>query len=195
MTTSEFIKILQDADPDGTAHVRLPGGGVPFAAEHKAGYWDGPYAYMDGNTYCITSLGSKVDVQVETPTDIVWDENGDMGRLRNRFRHNYSNHLNPDYRTDREKTFWDSIEKSAAIASEYHEKSLREWTDKVRKLIDQKGIDEFHFDPKTWMWSAYAEGVQVHGQLCGGEIQAVVESHLCKLTEDTPERRVYVVAA
>ena len=39
MTTSEFIKMLQKADPAGDSHIRM-GDGVPFMAELKAGYWD-----------------------------------------------------------------------------------------------------------------------------------------------------------
>lgn len=48
MTTSEFIKMLQDADPSGEAHIRMSGG-VPKYAELKEGYWDGPYSYIDSD--------------------------------------------------------------------------------------------------------------------------------------------------
>src|SRR6478736_6177195 len=62
MTTAEFIKILQVADPKGTAHIRMEGG-IPLFAELKEGYWDGPYSYMDeeGN-YVYSTRGSKVDI-------------------------------------------------------------------------------------------------------------------------------------
>jgi len=62
MKTKEFIKMLQDADPSGEAHVRLEGG-VPKFAELKPGYWDGPYKYIDedGN-YVYSTKGNKVDI-------------------------------------------------------------------------------------------------------------------------------------
>lgn len=62
MTTGEFIKILQKEDPSGTSHIRISGG-IPYSAELKAGYWDGPYSYLDedGN-YVYTTEDSKVDV-------------------------------------------------------------------------------------------------------------------------------------
>jgi hypothetical protein len=58
MTTKEFIKILQDADPSGEAHIRMEGG-IPMYAELKAGYWDGPYAYIEDGKYVYSAEGSK----------------------------------------------------------------------------------------------------------------------------------------
>lgn len=67
MTTGELIKLLQEADPDGTAHVRMDGG-IPWFVEHLPGYYDGSYSYIekddDGNErYVITRTGSKVDIR------------------------------------------------------------------------------------------------------------------------------------
>ena len=65
--------MLQAADPEGTAHIRMEGG-VPRYAEHKPGYYDGPYEYIDENdNYVITNQGSKVDISCKSPSDIIWD--------------------------------------------------------------------------------------------------------------------------
>lgn len=71
MKTSEFIKMLQEADPTGEAHVRMSGG-VPRFAEPKPGYWDGPYSYIDedGN-WNYSTQGSKVDIHCEEIDDFV----------------------------------------------------------------------------------------------------------------------------
>jgi hypothetical protein len=62
MTTSEFIKMLQEADPSGQAHIRMEGG-IPIFAELKEGYWDGPYSYIDADgNYVYSSAGMKVDI-------------------------------------------------------------------------------------------------------------------------------------
>lgn len=61
MTTSEFIKMLQEEDPLGTAHVRIAGG-VPYKAELKDGYWDGPYSYIDDKKYVTSCEAVKVDI-------------------------------------------------------------------------------------------------------------------------------------
>jgi hypothetical protein len=62
MTTREFIKMLQEADPSGNAHIRMSGG-VPRFAELKPGYWDGPYSYIDedGN-WTYSTEGEKIDI-------------------------------------------------------------------------------------------------------------------------------------
>jgi hypothetical protein len=73
MKTSEFIKMLQEADPSGEAHIRMEGG-VPFAAELKPGYWDGPYSYIDedGN-WNYSTQGNKVDIHCKDVYDMVYD--------------------------------------------------------------------------------------------------------------------------
>jgi hypothetical protein len=69
MTTKEFIKMLQEADPTGEAHVRMSDG-IPYLAEPKPGYWDGPYSYLDedGN-WVESSKGTKIDIW----TMDIWD--------------------------------------------------------------------------------------------------------------------------
>ena len=71
MTTAEFIKILQEADPSGTAHIRMSGG-IPRFAELKEGYWDGPYSYLDEEGRWVYSTeGCKVDIHCEEVYDYV----------------------------------------------------------------------------------------------------------------------------
>jgi hypothetical protein len=73
MKTSEFIKMLQEADPSGEAHIRMEGG-VPFAAELKPGYWDGPYSYIDEDeNWNYSTQGNKVDIHCKDVYDMVYD--------------------------------------------------------------------------------------------------------------------------
>ncbi len=73
MKTSEFIKMLQEADPSGEAHIRMDGG-IPTFAELKPGYWDGPYSYLDkeGN-WVYSTEGNKVDIHFMDRYDFVYD--------------------------------------------------------------------------------------------------------------------------
>ena len=73
MKTKEFIEMLQKADPSGEAHVRMDGG-IPYYAEGKPGYYDGPYSYIDedGN-YTYSSAGTKVDIYTKDIFDFVDD--------------------------------------------------------------------------------------------------------------------------
>jgi len=71
MTTSEFIKLLQIADPDGTAHIRMDGG-VPIGAAGLPGYYDGSYSYIDDEGNYVTSrIGKKVDIYTQNIEDFV----------------------------------------------------------------------------------------------------------------------------
>ncbi len=71
MTTSEFIKMLQEADPEGNAHIRMEGG-VPIDVVRLPGYYDGSYSYIDEEGNYVTSrTGSKVDVYTRNIEDFV----------------------------------------------------------------------------------------------------------------------------
>lgn len=62
MKTKEFIKMLQESDPTGEAYIRMDGG-VPFAAEPKPGYYDGPYSYIDENdNWVVSARNTKIDI-------------------------------------------------------------------------------------------------------------------------------------
>lgn len=71
MKTKDFIKILQEADPSGEAHIRMSGG-VPYRAEHKEGYWDGAYDYVnEEGKWVHTIKDSKVDIYCKEPNDMI----------------------------------------------------------------------------------------------------------------------------
>ena len=74
MKTKDFIKMLQEADPSGECHLRMPGG-VPEYAIIKEGYWDGPYSYIDhqGN-WVYSSEDNKVDIYCTEIEDFVSDQ-------------------------------------------------------------------------------------------------------------------------
>ena len=74
MTTKEFIKILQEADPEGNGHIRMDGG-IPKFAIAKEGYWDGAYAYINENgEYVYSTKGYKVDIHCEDVWSYVEDK-------------------------------------------------------------------------------------------------------------------------
>ena len=70
MKTKDFIKMLQEADPSGEAHIRMQGG-VPTSAELKPGYWDGSYFYIDDGNYIRSSDGMKVDINTTNIEDFI----------------------------------------------------------------------------------------------------------------------------
>lgn len=71
MKTKDFIKMLQDADPTGEAHIRFSDGN-PLFAELKEGYWDGAYHYKDDeNNYVLSTLNDKIDIYFEDTYDFI----------------------------------------------------------------------------------------------------------------------------
>jgi hypothetical protein len=193
MKTKDFIKMLEEADPTGEGYIRLPGGGAPWFAENKPGYWDGPYQYLEfgkerefypHDSVLVTSAkGYKIDIHVMEASSIIWDEDGDMDRIRKRIRYDYSHYADTNQRSQKEKERWDHIEKEAAKAREFHEKSTKEWTEKtiaqffgeekweVRQPLDRK-IGECH------AMIAYKSTLlgEKREQLCQGECLAIIES-------------------
>lgn len=133
MKTKDFIKMLQEADPSGEAYVRIDGG-APAYAWLKEGYWDGPYAYLDEDgTYVKSTAGMKVDIYTRTPEDIVWDNRGDIEKIKKKIRIDYT-YLNDD----REKQFWEYIEEEAKTAREWDEQSKeRFWNEHVKPTMDE----------------------------------------------------------
>jgi hypothetical protein len=81
MKTKEFIKMLQEADPSGEAHVRMDGG-IPQCAFIVPGYYDGSYSYLDENENWVRSTeGVKLDIHsmdiwdfVERHEELEWED-------------------------------------------------------------------------------------------------------------------------
>ena len=70
MTTSELIKLLQEADPEGTTHISI--GGVVTHVYKESGYYDGPYCYMnEEGKFTISSKGQKVYILSDDLCDYV----------------------------------------------------------------------------------------------------------------------------
>lgn len=68
MTTNELIEMLKKEDPEGNCHVRIHGE-MPWFAEKKPGYWDGPYTYVEEDTMVFSTKGDKVDIRTMEPDD------------------------------------------------------------------------------------------------------------------------------
>lgn len=190
MKTKEFIEMLQKVDPTGEGYVRLPCGGAPWSAELKEGYWDGPYEYLElGNekryyphdSILVTSTkGYKVDINTMDVDHIIWDEKGNLDRIKKRVRFDLT-YINDE----RLESYWKHIENEAAFARNYHEKSLIEWTNRtILRYFDESGYEVRQ--PKTSKighynsMKAYPTGFlgmfKKEQHLCQGECMAIIES-------------------
>ena len=137
MTTSEFIKMLQEADPKGTAHIRMDGG-VPYAAHLKEGYYDGPYSYIDEDFNWVKSAsGNKVDLYCINVWEFVDRVKGDaetFDDIKHKFKFDLNIYMNPEQRIEREKSLLDEAEKAFNEIKEMDEDMfLRQLADAVKR--------------------------------------------------------------
>ena len=147
MKTKDFIKMLQEADPSGEAHVRMSGG-VPIFAELKEGYWDGPYSYIDENGKYVTSIeGCKVDIWTKEPHDYIWDglewnsyqepEEGLFEKLKSKFEFKFGGYAIPAHRQERIDGFFKNLKEELdnyiSYKKESDQKYLNEVCEKYKK--------------------------------------------------------------
>lgn len=109
MITSEFIKLLLEEDPEGTAHLCVAGGAITFL-EKTPGYYDGCYNYMRGKVFVKARRGMKVIVHTTSPSGIVWDEEGDMEAVRKRIDLTDYKFSGLELERELHKSFWDELE-------------------------------------------------------------------------------------
>jgi len=135
MKTKEFIEILQKADPSGEAHIRMPDGSIPYYAELKPGYYDGPYSYLDENgKWIYTTNGMKVDVYSCEKYSFAWDLVGET---------------NPWVVTEEEA--WNHVKKHFDVTTTYfYEKDRLERTEGFFKEVREAFDDAFPFHIRHW---------------------------------------------
>ncbi len=192
MKTKDFIRMLEKADPTGEGYIRLPGSGAPYFAEVKEGYWDGPYEYLQlgeekkyypHDSVLVTSTrGYKVDIHVLDTDSIIWDEDGDIEKIKKRISFDYDGY-GEDSKLEKTKKAWENIEKEAKTAREYHAKSLLEWTEKVvtRYFSDSWEVRQPLDKEIGWANCMTAHstgflGIKKDEKLCQGECEAIIES-------------------
>jgi hypothetical protein len=189
MTTKELIKMLQDADPTGEAHVRMSGG-IPYLAEAKPGYWDGPYSYLDedGN-WVESSKGTKIDIWtmdiwdfVERQLDINEDAEFESIKEKIKFDLSGTKENNQKYRIDpllkKAKEAFDEINR---IQNRIYQRALDDMIENAKKgwtWFQDKKIDSddpnMHF---YYTWKIYDENGEVQGS-CINNTESVQKSGL-----------------
>lgn len=201
MTTKEFIKLLQDADPSGEAHVRMSGG-IPVYAELKPGYWDGPYAYIDkdGN-YIYSSKGNKVDISCQDISDYVehhFDihDSNNWEDIKNKFKFELTYSI-PEQRKEREDRIIAQAKEAWDMEYEIHnkffeenkkrsiERSTKGWLWFQNKLVDtESGLHHYY------TWIVYDE----HGKDQGSNlhnVEAVYKSGLFEKLDNNKKPGYY----
>ena len=174
MKTKDFIRILKEADPSGEAHIRMKGG-IPEFAILKAGYYDGPYNYIDhqGN-WVHTASGMKVDIYCTDILDFVWkkvnihvDNNWD--EIRSKFKFDLDQYCSQEQRDERSNEILSEVKEAyddayAMKKSSYDmylkemvENALNGWTWFQNKKVDENIKPNMHI---YYTWIIYdADGV------------------------------------
>ncbi len=204
MKTKDFIKMLQEADPSGEAHIRL-GDGIPVYAELKAGYWDGPYSYIDeeGN-YVYSSAGEKVDIYCRDIEGFVshhfnLHDPDNWEKIKSRFKFDLTYAI-PEQRNERENGILDSAREAYDMLFEIYDRSFKEqkevsierankgWTWFQNKLVDDENLKPNMHHYYTWL--VYDE----NGKEQGSNIyntQGVYKSGLFERLDNDVKRGYY----
>jgi hypothetical protein len=130
MKSGTLIKLLQEIDPSGELHVRASNGEAIYGVERKEGYWDGPYMYFeDDNIFeklYISSKGEKIDIKSAGYEDVIWQDNGDISRIKI---------IGED-----SSSYKEHFEKVSKEAKRFHENSIKEFTFTVMHKILSEGF-------------------------------------------------------
>jgi hypothetical protein len=190
MKTKDFIEMLQKVDPSGEAYIRLPDGQAPYSAELKPGYWDGNYTFLEkinpdkglylDNVRIVSSIkGSKVDIYTIGADDIVWELNGDMDKIKDRFRFEFDGYVGKS-KSEKEERYWKYVKESADYAKNYDDSFLSDW---YTRVLDNYYYDEFcevkqPLDKKIGIYNSmkFYHPVERPQQLNQGECEILIRS-------------------
>jgi hypothetical protein len=198
MTTSEFIKMLQEADPKGTAHVRMPGG-VPIDVQLLPGYYDGAYSYIDDEGNYVTSrTGNKVDIYTRDREEFV-EHHFDLHDPNN-WEEIKSKFIFDGVREDSIESYIKSAKKYWDEEYEWEMKSFKEseeraikytnegWTWFQNKLVDDESIDINIHHYYTWQIFD-AEGNKQNSNVYN--VQGVYKSDLFERVDNNKKEGYY----
>jgi len=149
MKTKDFIKMLQEEDPNGESYLRINGDPVWFL-EGKPGYWDGPYSYIergedDKYTWTQSTEGFKVDIHTMDMYSFAESFRGDWEEMKKHIKVTYT-YLDDE----REKEFMKYAEKQCESYNEIMDivKNDKPWTTK----IDQEKWDQLtEYEQHLWL--------------------------------------------
>jgi hypothetical protein len=201
MKTKEFIKMLQEADPSGEAHIRMEGG-IPRFAELKPGYWDGPYSYLDedGN-WVYSTEGNKVDIHCLDRYDYVsdmfstyriptWEDV--LSKFKFSLGYSDSSEREENSLLDAKESYEHSLEMHKRFRSEGEERALarseKGWTWFQNKLVDDSTIKPNTHHYYTWVVmdeNGKDQGSNLHN------VEAVYKSGLFERLDDVVKEGYY----
>ncbi len=177
MRTKDFIKMLQEADPSGEAFVRIDGGAIVFC-EKKAGYWDGPYEYIENDKFIISTRHDKVDIRTTDYEDWIYNHDGDYSSIELDFT--YISEVNKE----KENRYQKKFEEASKEYKRFEENSLWQFTFKVLEKVQQGWEIIQPKDTKIGHYNvhSYKKGLEKK-KLCQGECGAVIKSGFFKPVE------------
>lgn len=198
MTTKEFIKILQEVDPDGDAHIRI-NGGFPIHAERLPGYYDGAYGYIDDEGYFVTSrTGYKVDVIINGSYDFIEDhfnlhDPNNLENIKSKFKFDGVTEDSKKQIIKKIEKYWKEeydMENEDFINSEKRaiENTNKGWTWFQNKLVDDKSL-KFN-QHGYYTWKIYNENGELqHSNVYN--VQGVYESKKFKRVNNNKKQKYY----
>jgi len=198
MKTKDLIKLLQEEDPTGECHVRIDGDPIWFL-EHKPGYWDGPYNYLekdddDKYTWVASTKGDKIDIRTM-----------DMWSFAERFQGNWEEmekHIRVEYtycEKDRENGFMKLAKQECddykKMRDDYYNEGYKDMVENAKKgwkwfqnkKVDNNEKPNMH---KFYTWKIYNEKGKKEGS-CIHNVESILKSGDWEKLDNKKKRGYY----
>lgn len=182
MTTNEFIKMLQEADPTGEHHIRMEGG-VPIYAELIAGYYDGAYDYIDDNGCWVRSTkDAKVDIYCRDISEFVLnltDVNKSWEHIEEKIKFDMEDYA---HHNQKKESFLETAKnyhiKFKAIKDKLFQEGLEQALQRINngwKFYQDKQVDtNKHFT--YYQWKIYNKDKNEWKSSSLGDTEAIIKS-------------------
>lgn len=204
MKTKDFIKMLQDADPEGEGYIRMDGG-IPYHAEAKEGYWDGPYSYIDEDGNYVYSIeGYKVDIYCNEIDDFVSNlvnihEPNNWEKIKSKFKFKLGGYCVEGQRNERAERVLKQAKEAFDMITEFKKDSLNKSTIQAVerynlgwRFFQDKRVDD-KLKPNLYYyshWKIVEPNLKIQSS-CMHDVNGVLHSGLFERIENKKEEDYY----
>lgn len=173
MNTKQFIELLKEEDPNGTATVVI--GAYPVTGcDVNPGYWDGHYwkaLNKDGkdcfeeypSKMVLTGNGSKMKIRWMEPDTLLWDKMNAKGLKIEDYIEFDSAYAMDAHRQEQKQKWMKQFEETYAAAYECSVEMDKQWLPDTIKLFEEGEVYSEKNEGDKW-WRTYIDRKGIFGK-------------------------------